>query len=127
MVYNYDGSLSCSLFLCFAGHLRSLSNKEIFKNHGLTIAFVLLGAEVTIGAFIGAITSSLRGLGKSLGNGLKEIGKKIASIFPELLGSIVSFIFNAVGEAIGFLLEHTWLLILAAVAFLMERYIKKRR
>jgi hypothetical protein len=30
-------------------------------------------------------------------------------------------------EAIGFLAEHTWLLILAAVAFLFEKYVKKRR
>ena len=49
------------------------------------------------------------------------------SLLPGLIGQIVSFIFKAAGQAIGFLAEHTWLLILAAVAFLVERYIKKQR
>jgi len=62
-----------------------------------------------------------------LGNGLKALGKKTASILPALLGEIVSFLFKAAGQAIGFLAEHTWLLILAAVAFLFEKYLKKRR
>ena len=65
--------------------------------------------------------------GKDLGNGLKEIGKKLASTLPGLLGSIFSFIFKVAGQAIGFLAEHTWLLILAAVAFLIESFIKKQR
>ena len=30
-------------------------------------------------------------------------------------------------EQTGFLAEHTWLIILAVVAFLVEKYIKKRR
>ena len=61
------------------------------------------------------------------GKRLKDLGKKTASLLPGLLGLIVSFLFNTAGKAIGFLAEHTWLLILAVVAFLMETYIKKRR
>ena len=101
--------------------------KEIFKKYGVTVTSILLAAGVTIGAVIGAITSALKATGKEFGNGLKEIGKKTASLLPGLLGSIVSFLFKAAGRAIGFLAEHTWLLILAVVAFLMETYIKKRR
>ena len=59
--------------------------------------------------------------------GLKDIGSKVASALPGLIGSIVSFLFKAAGQAIGFLAEHTWLLTLAVVAFLVEKYIKKRR
>ena len=76
---------------------------------------------------ISAITKALKSTGKQLGNGLKEIGKKTAKLLPGLLGSIVSFLFKAAGQVIGFLAEHTWLLILAVVAFLLETYIKKRR
>ena len=65
---------------------------------------------------------------KSLENDLKELGKKkTASLLPGLLGLIVSFLFKAAGQAIGFLAEHTWLPILGIVALLMETYIKKRR
>ena len=88
---------------------------------------IVLAAGVTIGAVIRAITNSLKALGKGLGNGLKEIGLKTASLLPGLLGSIVSFLFKTAGQAIGFLAEHTWLIILAVVAFLVERYVKKNR
>ena len=101
--------------------------KEIFKKYGVTVTAIFIATGVTIGAVIGAITNALKSTGKQLGNGLKEIGKKTASLLPGLLGSIVSFLFKAAGQVIGFLAEHTWLLILAVVAFLMETYIKKRR
>ena len=101
--------------------------KEIFKKYGVTVTAIVLAAGVTIGAIIGAITNALRATGKALGKGLKDIGSKVASALPGLIGSIVSFLFKAAGQAIGFLAEHTWLLILAVVAFLVEKYIKKRR
>ena len=101
--------------------------KEIFKKYGVTVTAIVLAAGVTIGAVIGAITNALRATGKALGKGLKDIGSKIASALPGLIGSIVSFLFKAAGQAIGFRAEHTWLIILAVVAFLVEKYIKKRR
>ena len=100
--------------------------KEIFKRYGVTVTTIFLAAGVTIGAVIHVITNALKATGKALGNGLKDLGKKTASLLPGLLGSIVSFLFKAAGKAIGFLAEHTWLLILAVVAFLLETYIKKR-
>ena len=100
--------------------------KEIFKKYGVTVTAIVLAAGVTIGAVIGAITNALRATGKALGKGLKDIGSKVASALPGLIGSIVSFLFKAAGQVIGFLAEHTWLLILAVVAFLVEKYIKKR-
>ena len=100
--------------------------KEIFKKYGVTVTAIVLAAGVTIGAVVGAITNALRATGKALGKGLKDIGSKLASILPGLIGSIVSFLFKAAGQAIGFLAEHTWLIILAVVAFLVEKYIKKQ-
>ena len=101
--------------------------KEIFKKYGVTVTAIVLAAGVTIGAVVGAITNALKATGKALGKGLKDIGSKLASALPGFIGSIVSFLFKAAGQAIGFLAEHTWLIILAVVAFLVEKYIKKRR
>jgi len=101
--------------------------KDIFKKYGVTLTAIILAAGTTIGAVIGVLTRGLKATGKAVANGLKELGKKFASILPGLIGSIVSFLFKAAGQAIGFLAEHTWLLILAAVAFLFEQYFKKQR
>ena len=103
------------------------SVREIFKQHGLTITAIFLAAGVTIGAVVGALTKALKASGKAMGNGLNDIGSKLGSILPGLIGSIVSFIFKTAGQAIGFLAEHTWLLILAAVFFIFEKYIKRPR
>ena len=100
---------------------------QMLKKYGFTIIAILLAAGVTIGAVVGAITNSLKALGKGLGNGLKEIGRKTASLLPSLLSSVVSFIFKTADQAIRFLADHAWLLVLAVVAFVMERDIKKNR
>ena len=100
--------------------------KEIFKKYG-TVTAILLATGVTIGTVVGSITNALKATGKDLGKGLKDIGSKLASILPGLIGSIVSFLFKAAGQVVGFLAEHTWLLVLAAVAFLFEKYFKKQQ
>jgi len=48
-------------------------------------------------------------------------------MLPGLIGLIVSFFFKTAGRVTSYLAEHTWLLILAAVLFLFENYINKRR
>ena len=88
---------------------------------------IFLAAGATIGAVLGAITRALKKLGKDLGNELKTIGAKAASPLPGLIGAIVSFLFKTAGSAIGFLAEHTWLLILAVVAFLFKKLMDRRR
>ena len=72
------------------------------------------------------ITNALKTLGKGIRKGLQEISEKTASLLPGLIDSIVNFIFKTVGQAISFLAEHTWLLFLAVVAFLMERFLKRK-
>ena len=99
--------------------------KTIFKKYGVTVTSIFLAAGVTIAAVIGTITNALKKLGTELGNGLKTLGAKAASALPGLIGAIVSFLFKAAGSAIGFLAEHTWLLILAVVAFLFQKLMKK--
>ena len=101
--------------------------KEIFKKYGVTVTAIFLAASVTIGAVIGAITNALKATGKAMGNGLKNVGSRLGSLLPGLIGSIVSFLFKTAGQAIGFLAEHTWLLILAVVVYIFEKYIKRRR
>jgi len=101
--------------------------KEIFKNHGVTVTSILLAAGATIGVVVNAITSGLKATGKAMANGLKEIGAKLGSLLPGLIGLVARFLFNTAAKAVGFLAEHTWLIILAVVAFLFEKYIKKRR
>lgn len=58
--------------------------------------------------------------------GYRQLAKKSVFILPGLIGSIVSFIFQAAGQVISFQAEHTWLLILAVVAFLMEQFLKRK-
>ena len=98
--------------------------KEIFKKHGVTVTAIFLAAGITIGAVLGTLARAFEKLGKDLANGLKTLGAKAASALPGLIGAIVSFIFKAAG--IGFLAEHTWLLILAVVAFVFEKLLKRR-
>jgi len=101
--------------------------KEIFKKHGVTVTAILLAAGVTIGTVVNAVTKALKATGKAMAGGLKEIGAKLGSLLPGLIGQVAHFLFNTAAKAVGFLAEHTWLLILAGVAFVFEKYIKKRR
>ena len=98
--------------------------KEIFQKNGVTVTAIFLAAGATIGAVIGVITNALKKLGKGLANGLKTVGAKAASALPGLIGAITSFLFKAAASVIGFLAEHTWLLIL--VAFLFQKLMEKR-
>ena len=94
--------------------------KAIFKKYGVTVTAIFLAAGVTIGAVISTITNALKSMGQQMANGLKMVGAKAASALPGLIGTIVSFLFKTAGQAIGFLAEHTWLLILAVVVFIFN-------
>ena len=103
--------------------------KDTFKKYGWTLQAVVLAASLVIGAVVLKIMTALKSGIKAVGNCPKEIGKKKknASFLPGLIGSIASFIFKAAGQVISFLAEHAWILILAVVAFLIERVIKRNR
>ena len=100
--------------------------ERIFKKYDVTVTAIFLATGATIGAVVRTITNALKKLGKYLGDGLKTLGAKAASALPGLIGAIVSFLFKTAGSVIGFLAEHTWLLILAVVAFLYEKLMMGR-
>ena len=101
--------------------------KDIFKKYGWTLQAVVLAVGLVLSALALAGLNGLKAGTKALGNGLKAIGQKLGSLLSGLIGSIVSYIFKAAGSVLSFLGEHAWLLILAVVAFFMERLLKKRR
>ena len=99
--------------------------KNIFKKYGWTLQAVALAVGIVLSALALAATNGLKAGTKAIGNGLKAIGQKLGSLLPGLIGSIVSYIFKAAGQVFSFLAEHAWLLILAVVAFFMERLLKR--
>ena len=101
--------------------------KDIFKKYGWTLQAVAPAVGVVLSALALAGLNGLKAGTKAVGRGLKTIGQKLGSLLPGLIGSIVSFIFKAAGQVFSFLAEHAWLLILAVVAFFMERLLKRRR
>ena len=100
--------------------------REIFKKHGFTAVAVITAVSVVIGAIISNLKKGLTALEKGLGNGLKDIGKKLGEILPGMVGAIARFIFKTAGEVVGFLGKHAWLLIIAFVLYVVEQS-KKRR
>ena len=101
--------------------------KEIFTKYGWTLKVLFIAAGTVIGAVSLYLITTMKNGANAVSNGLKEIGKKVGSILPGLLGAIVSFIFRAAGQVISFLGKNAWLLILAVAAFLIERLTKKWR
>ena len=101
--------------------------KNIFKKYGWTLQAVALAVGIVLSALALAATNGLKAGTKAIGNGLEAIGKKLGSLLPGLISSIVNYIFKAAGQVFSFLAEHAWLLILAVVAFFMEKMLKRRR
>ena len=77
--------------------------KNIFKKYGFTVTAVILAAGTTIGVIVSSLIKELKPVAKGVGNGLKDLGSKIAPILPGLIGTIVSFIFKTAGSVISFL------------------------
>ena len=99
--------------------------KAIFKKYGFTVFAVVSAVGLVIGIIVNNLKKGLTSLGKGVGGALKNIGKKIGEILPGMIGAIASFIFKTAGEAVGFLAKNAWLLILAAVMFMIEKFKKK--
>ena len=99
--------------------------KAIFKKYGFTVFAVVSAVGLVIGVIVSNLQKGLTSLGKGVGGALKTIGKKIGEILPGMVGAIASFVFKTAGEAVGFLAKNAWLLILAAVMFMIEKFKKK--
>ena len=98
--------------------------KNIFKKYGFTTAAVFLAVGTTIGVIVNSLTKGLKSVAAGVGNGLKDLGKKITGILPGLIGAIVSFIFKTAGSVISFLGKNAWLPILGVAVFMVERFKK---
>ena len=92
--------------------------KDIFKKYGWTLQAIF----IAVGVILSVIALAVK-------KGTKVISQKLNDVKqePGFIGSIVNFIFKAASQVFAFLSEHTWLLILAVVAFFMEKMLKKRR
>ena len=101
--------------------------KLIFKKYGFTVFAVVSAVGLVIGVIVSNLKKGLTSLGKGVGGALKNIGKKIGEILPGMIGAIASFVFKTAGEAVGFLAKNAWLLILAAVMFMIEKFKKRNR
>ena len=99
--------------------------KLIFKKYGFTVFAVVSAVGLVIGVIVNSLKKGLTSLGKGVGGALKSLGKKIGEILPGMIGAIASFVFKTAGEAVGFLAKNAWLLILAAVMFMIEKFKKK--
>ena len=99
--------------------------KLIFKKYGFTVFAVVSAVGLVIGVIVSNLKKGLTSLGKGVGGALKTIGKKIGEILPVMVGAIARFVFKTAGEAVGFLAKHAWLLILAAVTIMIEKFKKK--
>ena len=98
--------------------------KAIFKKYDFTVFAVVSAVGLVIGVIVNNLKKGLTSLGKGVGGALKNIGKKIGEILPGMIGAIASFVFKTAGEAVGFLAKNAWLLILAAVMFMIEKFKK---
>ena len=96
--------------------------KLIFKKYGFTVFAVVSAVGLVIGVIVSNLQKGLTSLGKGVGGALKTIGKKIGEILPGMIGAIASFVFKTEGEMVGFLAKNAWLLILAAVMFMIEKF-----
>lgn len=61
--------------------------REIFKKHGFTAVAVITAINVVIGVIVFNLKKGLTTLGKGLGNGLKDIGKKVGEILLGMIGA----------------------------------------
>ena len=96
--------------------------KLIFEKYGFTVFAAVSAVGLVIGVIVTNLKKGLTSLGKGVGGALKNIGKKIGEILPGMIGAIASFVFKTAGEAVGFLAKNAWLLILAAVMFMIEKF-----
>ena len=92
--------------------------KDIFKKYGWTLQAIFIAVGVILSVIALAVKKGTKVISQKLNNAKHD---------PGFIGSIVSFIFKAASQVFAFLSEHTWVIILAVVAFFMEKMLKRRR
>ena len=92
--------------------------KDIFKKYGWTLQAIF----IAVGVILSVIALAVKKGSKVISQKLNDVKQE-----PGFIGSIVNFIFKAASQVFAFLSEHTWVIILAVVAFFMEKMLKRRR
>ncbi|XP_031551070.1 FYVE and coiled-coil domain-containing protein 1-like [Actinia tenebrosa] len=93
--------------------------KRALLKYGLPLAFA-----VAISSIVGVILSALKATGagvKKLGNGLMDLGKKMAAGLPGLLGSVLGLALRAGGELLKFVGNNIWILVVAIGVVLLKK------
>ena len=101
--------------------------KAIFRKYGFTAFSVATAIGIVIGVIVSNLKVGLSKVAKGVGNGLKELGKKLGEILPGMIGAIASFLFRTAGEVIGFLAKNAWLLVVGLVVLAVEQLKNKRK
>ena len=101
--------------------------KAMFKKYGFTAFAVATAIGTVIGVIVSNLKAGLMKVAKGIGNGMKELGKKLGEILPGMIGAIASFIFRTAGEVIGFLAKNAWLLVVGLVLLAVEQFKKKSK
>ncbi|MEN0016675.1 MAG: hypothetical protein AAF706_03615, partial [Bacteroidota bacterium] len=73
---------------------------------------------------VGVIVNLLKATGngvKKVGQGLTDLGKKMAASIPGLLGSVLSLVLRTGGELLKFIGNNIWILVVALGAVLLKR------
>lgn len=123
--------------------------RDLFREEGVTIVSIVGAVIMTITALGLGIANAVKGVVKpsptpspnppdkptirdrvrealkKLAGYLKELAKKGAAALPGLIGSIASFILRKAGEAIGYVAEHLWILVVMCVTALFGLITKK--
>ena len=101
----------------------------LFKEQGITIFSILTALSVTISTIVLAITGDFGGGGRRTGgstpkdkgvlkkwldrlaDALKRLAGKAVATLPAIVGSVIGETLSFLEKAIGFVAEHTWVLI----------------
>ena len=102
--------------------------RTLFRKQGITILSILTAPSMTISTIVLAITGVFEGVGRPggsppedegvlkksldrLANALKRLAEKAVDALPAIVGSVAGAILSFLVKAVGFVAEHTWVLI----------------
>ena len=87
----------------------------------LTYAAAIAGAVAVVLNALKGLANGLKKMGKKTGEGLVNLGKKMAASIPGLLGSVLSLVLRTGGELLKFVGNNIWILVVALGAILLKR------
>ena len=128
--------------------------RTLFREQGITIAYILTAIEMAIGVLIEALLPGASGGGggaaasggggdpppkdekglkewirdklKALASLLGQLGMKAAEALPGIIGGIISWILNRAKDVVGWVLQNLWALVVG-IGGLIYMYMVTRR